>query len=302
MPTDTRPSRVVLFTVLATILWPLQEAAGGMLMRSGHHAAQVVALRYMTHLSVLFVLVAPTRGMRAFSTRRPALQLIRGLCMFGMPVGFIMAVDQARTSWIWTIFWLMPAVALAGAVLLMRERPPLAAWVAVAIAAIAGAAIMDPLPGGVPGTFWAFVMGGSFAGYVVLSRMLRDESLSASLLYTAVGALAPMALVVWKVWTPLTMTDIVAAIVTGLLSIGVLACFDLATEAGPVWMVAPLIPLVLIWESLLRVVLYGGALFTLDYVGIGLVVAAVALSLRRGPVMHTRTRTLRSAPAELDNG
>ena len=280
MTTRTRGrTRVYLLVLAATLLWPLQEAFGGLLMQN-HHAAQVVALRYIAHLILLAAFVLPRSGPGAFSTSRPGLQLLRGLCMFGMPAGFILAVGGAAIGWVWAVFWLMPAMALAGGMLL-SERPALHAWVAVLAAPFAAAAIWEAVPGGVAGTAAALLMGGSFAGYVVLSRVLRTEKLSASLFYTAIGALVPMCLFVWKVWTPVLATDIVPALITGLISVMVLGAFDLAAESAPVAEFAPLIPLVLVWELLLGSLQHGRPMFTADVAGMLLVLAGTLVFVAR---------------------
>src|SRR5690606_38605783 len=112
-----------------------------------------------------------------------------------------------------------------------------------------------------------------------LSRILRHESLNASLLYTALGALVPVALVVGRVWTPLSVADVIPAFLTGLLSIAILGCFDVALEDGPVWMVAPLVPLVLIWETALWAIVRGATVHGLDALGIVLAVLASGLVL-----------------------
>jgi drug/metabolite transporter (DMT)-like permease len=277
-------TRVYLLVLAATLFWPLQEGFGGVLMRS-HHAAQVVALRYIAHLLLMGIVVLPRHGLRAFATTRPGLQLLRGLCMFGMPAGFILAVGNAGIGWIWTVFWLMPAIALAGA-LLLSERPGLTAWGAALVAPFAAAAIWEAVPGGVAGTAAALLMGGSFAAYVVLSRVLREEKLIASLFYTAVGALLPMSLFVWPVWTPVTGADIVPALITGLLSLLILGAFDLATEAAPVSAVAPLIPLVLVWEMLLGALRHTRPMFTADIAGMTLILAATLVFVARNRVQR----------------
>src|SRR5690606_738149 len=103
-------------------------------------------------------------------------------------------------------------------------------------------------PGGLAGSLAALVMGGSLAGYVVLSRILRGEHLAASLFYTAVGAILPMSLIVWIVWTPVAASSLVPALLTGALSLLILGAFDMALDRARVAFVAPLIPLVLFWE------------------------------------------------------
>jgi len=282
-------ARAQAFAVLATLLWPLQEAAGGILMRE-HHAAQVVALRYITHLLLLGAFVLPRYGLRRFMTQRPGLQMLRGLCMFGMPAGFILAAGVTPMSWVWTIFWLMPAMALAGAWLFLNERPGWFAWAAAFAGPLGAAAIWEAAPGNLVGTAGAVLMGGSFAGYVVLSRVLRQEPLIASLFYTAVGALLPMVYFAWRVWTPVSGAEIVPAFVTGLLSLLILGAFDKAVDAAPVTAVAPIIPMVLLWEFGLRVLQHQTAIFTADIAGMTLVTLSCVFYLSTNYLQERRQR------------
>jgi len=282
-------ARAQAFAVLATLLWPLQEAAGAVLMR-GHHAAQVVAFRYITHLLLLGAFVLPRYGLRPFMTQRPGLQMLRGLCMFGMPGGFMLAAGVAPISWVWTVFWLMPAMALAGAWLFLNERPGWFAWAVAFAGPLAAAAIGEAVPGSPAGTAGAVLMGASFAGYVVLSRVLRREHLIASLFYTAVGALLPMAYFAWRVWTPVTAAEIIPAFITGLLSLLILGAFDKATDAAPVTIVAPIIPMVLLWEFGLKVLQHQTTVFTADIAGITLVSLSCVLWLSSNYLQERRQR------------
>ena len=75
-------------------------------------------------------------------------------------------------------------------------------------------------------------MGGSAAAYMVLSRLLRDESLPASLFYTAIGAGVPTGLIVWRVWTPVIASEVLAILIIGALSLLILGAFDLSLNRG----------------------------------------------------------------------
>jgi drug/metabolite transporter (DMT)-like permease len=137
--------------------------------------------------------------------------------------------------------------------------------------------------------------------------MLREEGLTASLLYTGLGAIVPMSLVVGRVWTPLTMSDVVPAFLTGLLSLAILGCFDLALDLGPVWWVAPFLPAVLIWEVLLAGAVHHAPVSHLDLLGIALVALASILALRGvmrrpNPNPATRVAVPSTAAGDLNHG
>lgn len=266
--------------LLVTILWPLQELSGGMLARNGHHLAQVVAFRYVSHLLLLLALVLPFRGVKALRTGRPGLQLLRGVCMFGMPAGYILAASFTSNAWIWTVFWFVPVGIVAGARLFLGERAPVAAWWAVALGALGATAVMRAGVGGLEGTGFALLMGGSFGGYVLLSRVLRGEALAASLFYTAVGALTPMVPFVWTVFRPVTWADVVPALVTGVLSLLILGILDSVAETEPAWRTAVVLPLVVLWELLVALILRGPEPGTGGLVGVVIILVSAFLAGR----------------------
>lgn len=307
---DARIGRAVALMLLATVLWPVLELTGVSLM-DRHHALQVVFLRYAFHLLLLLPFVLALRGVRALHTRRPGLQLLRGAAMAGMPACYVLAADFATSRWIWSIFWTMPALALFGAVLLLRERVRGVAWVTVSVG-VAGAALLRGASGGsLVGSVLALGMASTFAAYVVLSRILRDEPLSASLFYTAVGAIVPTAAVVWKVWTPMFPGEYLPAVAVGALSIAILAVIDLSLERAPVAALAPLLTLIPIWETVAVLPLHGRVpgtwqLLGMAVIGVGVVgwwwqhpargavlsvnsSAPVATARRDVPRVHART-------------
>lgn len=268
-----------LLLLAVTILWPLQELAGGQLGRGGYHLGQVVVFRYIAHLMILLAVVLPWHGLKVLRTRRPGLQLLRGLCMFGMPAGYLLAIDFGANAWIWTVFWLSPLLAIAGAALLLGERSPPVGWILALAGAGGAAAVMGVSPATLLSTLFALVMGGSFAGYLILSRRLRGESLAASLFYTAVGALTPMLLLVWRVWTPVAPGDLIAIALTGLLGIGILAFLDLVADEEPVWKSAVFLPQVVVWEVLLSVMVRDHAIGSGDTIGSALILLSTAIAV-----------------------
>lgn len=257
--------------LLAAFCWPLTEGAGGLLMR--HHGAfQTVFLRYAAHLVVLVPIALTMRGRTAFQTSRPTLQLLRGFCMFVMPACFVAAMRFTDAGTFWTMFWGLPLLLLACA-RLIGERPGARLWgvtvlgCVLAMLATPGMAAQPlatllsdaaALFGHPPALLLLLGTTGSFAAYLALSRTLRTERLSASLFYTALGAIAPMALLAAMTWTPIVADDLVPAFLIGVFSILLLTGFDLALEAATLSLVAPAIALIPLVEVALIAMLSEG--------------------------------------------
>lgn len=281
------------FMLLAVLLWPMLEFSGVSLMPR-HHALQVVFLRYAAHLLVLAAVLLPRRGVRDLRTQRPVLQLLRGVMMFGMPASYVLASNYSGNRWIWSMFWLVPLGALVAAAVLLRERPRWFEWAAAFLGALGAVLISGGRPSHFLGTLIAMAMGGSIAGYLALSRMLRDESLATSLIYTALGAILPTSLLVWKVWTPIVAADVLPTLVVGVLSVAILGAMDRAVEIDAVATTTPLLALVPVLELGVLSALGRGAPGRADAVGVATVLLGVTLLLvgRRAGRDATPDRTV----------
>jgi drug/metabolite transporter (DMT)-like permease len=242
-----RNRRALALMFAATLMWPMLEHSGVSIMDT-HHALQVVFLRYTGHLIVLLPFVLLRYGPAALRTERRGLQLLRGALMFGMPTCFVLGRALGPPIWVWTLFWTMPLMAVVGAILLLRERPHVPGLVAAALGAFGAYAIMGG-PRTAGATIFGLGMGASMAGYMILTRVLREEPLATSLFYTAVGALLPTAAVVWRVWQPIGAPELLIMLVMGVFSVLILGAFDLALEAGRVGLVVPVLAIVPVWEA-----------------------------------------------------
>lgn len=277
----------IVLAAIATFCWPLQEYTGGILVRN-HSMVQVVALRYIAHLLLLCLWIPVLKGKAAFSSDRKLLQLLRGMCMFGMPAGYIMSREYISNSWAWSVFWMVIAGAIALAAIGLREPGIRAGWVPMLLLAASAWLFLAPTPQSPLGSMFAAVMGLSFAGYLILSRILKHESLPASLLYTALGALAPMAVPAMLVWTPVQPNDLIPALLTGALSILILGAFDVALSFGSLWTVGGMLSLVMITELLVQNLAYGTPIFARDVAGAAIALIAVGCCIATA-IVSSRT-------------
>ena len=75
--------------------------------------------------------------------------------------------------------------------------------------------------------------------YLVLTRLLRDESTLTNLVFTAAVVLAPLSLVLPDVWRTPSVRSLALMATIGLLGLGVLYALDRALELAPTSVVAP---------------------------------------------------------------
>lgn len=259
-----------LWALAVTILWPVTEVIGGPLIR-GHGPMQTVWFRYTAHLVFLGVAVIALRRPRPFHTRRPVLQILRGLLMFLMPAGFVLASSRAGFSWIWTIFWILPLLSMGSARVLLGERLSRGHWIIAALGFGGVVLILRPEVGGPGGTLAALLTSVPVAGYFVVTRLLQREQISASLFYTALGAVIPVTLVLPEVPVPAYTTQWVLVFALGLTGLFLLVGLDRAFEQVEVGRVVP----VLYGVVLVEAILMDGIPDPPAAVGMGLIVAGI---------------------------
>lgn len=223
------------------------ELVGGLLMRT-HDPLQVVVMRYAAHLLVLVPLGLMISGGNLFRTRRPVLQLLRGFCMFLMPLLLVAAMREAGASWGWSVFWMVLPLCLAASMLL-GERPPLGAWLVAGAGVVGGWLLRGSPTGFVVSTALALGSAAAFGGYLLLTRVLREERLTTSLLYTAAGALLPTLLITSGV-PSLGAGELAPALGLGLLSLVILGALDVALASAGLAHVLPWLVLIPVLEEI----------------------------------------------------
>jgi drug/metabolite transporter (DMT)-like permease len=235
--TSLRDRRIALILMSCfAVIWAVLEDELGVRLRQPYDLTQVVWCRYASHL-VVVALVWGWRAPRTFwRTSRLGLQVGRSLLMIVMPMGFMFAaMTGTPVSTVWAVFWIAPLLIMIGAHLYGAEQAPRWLWILTTLAALAAIAVVHPT--GIPtlgGLAWAVAMSASFAFYVVLTRALRTEALSANLFYTAIGVLIPLSVWVPRVWLTPSTHD--AAILFGIGALGFVAllALDRAAERSPV--------------------------------------------------------------------
>jgi drug/metabolite transporter (DMT)-like permease len=90
-------------------------------------------------------------------------------------------------------------------------------------------------------------MAGCLSLYLVMTRMLRDESTLTNLFYTAACVLVPLSAIVPFFWNRPSARDLAMMMAIGLLGLGVLFGFDRATDLAPVSVTAPMLYIQPVW-------------------------------------------------------
>lgn len=98
-----------------------------------HHPLLIAWARYVIHVLVMVLIYFPSMGRRLFVTRRPGLQLARGICLGMSSVCFFSALAKMPQAEATAITAIMPVLVTVGAVWWLKEAAPRGTWWSLAV-------------------------------------------------------------------------------------------------------------------------------------------------------------------------
>lgn len=238
--------------------------------------------RYLVHLLIMLVTVAPSSGRDIVVTRRPGLMVLRGLLLVGVTLLGQLALRTlplAETTALVFIAPLLVAI-LAGPLLGERVRPR--AWLAT-VAGFAGVLLIVRPGGSLAGDGVACALGAAlcYAGYQLLTRKLAaTEPLLRLLFHTAlVGTLAMLPVLPFA-WDGRLPTPLQSLLIVLLGLYGGVGHFLLirAFRETPASLLSPLLYMQLVWATLLGWLIFAQLPDLATTVGM-LIIGASGLSL-----------------------
>lgn len=180
----------VLYTFGAIFLFAGSDALSKYLV-DFYAVVMVIWIRYVVHSGLMLTVMLPHSGLAVFKTRRPGLQLLRGLCMVGTNMLFITALHYIPLAEGTAIIYLTPLIVTAVSVPLLGERITALQWFAVLLGFVGVLIILRP--GGAlftPVSLLAVGAAVTFSFYQLITRELNatDSSATTNLLSGLVGS------------------------------------------------------------------------------------------------------------------
>ena len=179
--------RGILLIVAAVSTFALMDTTAKYLARA-YPVPGIVWARYAAQTLFLVVVLAPRLRLGLLRTRRPGLQLLRGVVLAASTMFFFSALALMPIAEAAAITFLSPLLLTAASAWLLKERVRRSAWAAL-VAGFVGVLIIIR-PGGevfTPAVILPILTAVSFAGYQLLTRQLAGvDSTMTTLFYSAV--------------------------------------------------------------------------------------------------------------------
>ncbi len=265
---------VLLFAVMDTIIKYLTE---------GYAVMQIMAVRAPFAL-LLVVALALANGQRhLFRTRRPGLQILRGLTIFGGVSLIFVAFREMALADAYAVSFVAPIITTLLAMAFLKERIGWRRASAIGLGFVGMLIILRP--GGDLFHWAALICLIGTCGYAVgaiLSRVVGAEDRSDT---TALYALLVMLVLSWVaapfVWKPLGWADFGLLALTGLLGGLAHITFAEAARREEASVIAPLEYTGLLWVTILGYLVFGDVPGAMTLLGTGFIIAARIIIIRR---------------------
>jgi drug/metabolite transporter (DMT)-like permease len=217
----------------------------------------LVWARYLVHLLIMLLGVAPRLGWAIVVTRRPGLMTLRGVLLVATTLFIFVAFRSLPLAETTALFFLAPVFIAVLAGPLLGEKVGLAGWLATC-AGFAGVLLIARPGGAVAGSGVAYALCAAlcYALYQILTRKLASsEPVMRQLFYTALVGTLATSLVLPLYWTAAMPqpTPGQALLIASLGVYGGLGHFLLirALQEAPASTLSPLQYVQLIWATLL---------------------------------------------------
>jgi drug/metabolite transporter (DMT)-like permease len=282
--------RGIAFIVLAVFCFGLLDAMAKF-AATAVPSLEVAWFRYSVNLVIAIAVLQPWRHWSAYLTRRPWLQVWRGLFLLGATVLNFFALRSLPLAVTGSILFAGPLLATALAGPILGEWPGPRRWAAVVVGFIGVIIVIQPDPASFnPAALLSVGAAFSTAAYSLSTRVLAaTDSAAGMLIYAA--ALATILLT--PAMPPIAVApptwQIAAALVGTGIAGGLGHWFLIAAHRdAPPTVLAPFNYTQLIWMILLGYLVFGDVPGPSTLIGAGLIVASGLYALYRERVRRDR--------------
>ena len=251
------PLRGILFLIASTVVFSIADVITKQLA-STLPPPEVAWMRYVTFALVVVPIVLVKGGPALLRSRRPGLQVLRGLGMVGSSLLFIQSLPHLPVADATAIFFVSPILIMALSVIVLGESVGWRRWSAAAVGFIGVMIVVRPGTGAFQfAALLPMIGASSWAVGAVVTRKIGGDHAFTTLAYSSlVGTLVLSALMPFNWVTPNA-----AQIGLGL-CMGVLFAIGhwfivLAYRHGNASLIAPFSYVQLIWAGTLGYLVFG---------------------------------------------
>lgn len=283
-PGHRHPLRGVALMICAVTLFSVMDT-GAKYLAERYPVILVVWARFFFNVLIMLVVLGPMFGRRLITTRRPGIQLIRGIALGSSSVLFVSALPHMRLADASAVSFVAPMLVTLGAVYVFRQKAPSGTWIALVASFLGVLLVIQP---GSSAFTWAALLPLCTALFAAVYQLLTsrlagiDEG-STSLFIGALVSVAVLTVPVMFYWTwPRSLSD--ALLFVGVGAVGALSHYLIirSFDYAPPVVLAPFGYLQIVAALLLGSMVFGNFPGPMSLAGMALIVfTGVTMGLRQ---------------------
>lgn len=275
--------RAIALTLTTIAVFGVQDAVAKLLVQ-GYSPFQITMMRYWGFsIFVLVIVVRQGQWRRAFASKMPKRQLLRGVLLMADIWCFAIALQTVPLGELQAIVIVYPLLVTVFAIPILGEKVGIFRFAAVGAGLLGAMIILRP--GGVPldwGVGFGLGSAALYALYIVLTRQVSSvDTATTSLLYASMVGLAMSSGVGFFFWQSMPLTDFALVVVTMVTTCAGHGLMVYALTMAPASVLQPFNYFSLPWAIVLSVVVFNQWIDPISLIGAAVIVAAGLVVMAR---------------------
>ncbi len=298
-PAADNPLRGIALSLLATTVFATSDTMAKFLTAS-LPVIEIAWIRYVVFVLFAYWLARPA-GAHALWPRSPQLQVVRGLCVLGSAVLFVLGIRSMQIAQASTISFISPLMITVLSIPVLGEVVGLRRWAATAAGLLGVVIVARPGTGGFqPAALFGVASSACWALALVITRKMAATERSATTLFWSAGVgFVVLTVLLPFVFVPPSVPHLLLALVVGVASSAGQWLTVLAHRLAPASVLAPFSYSQLIWATLGGWLVFDNLPDEWTLVGAAIIIASGVYTAHRERI-RARGASLRVRAAAVD--
>jgi drug/metabolite transporter (DMT)-like permease len=297
-PRADRPLRGIALLLASTVFLGTSDATSKYLSKT-LPSIEIAWIRFLIFAVIMIPAMVPLSPVFALRTRRPLLQLTRGVALLGSSVLFITGLRFLPIAEASATSFVSPLFVTGLSIIFLGEKVGMRRWLATAVGLAGVLIVLRPGTSAFhPAAFFPVVSSFAWASCLIMTRLMSgQERAMVTMTYSSIVGLAILCALVPFVWVTPTWHDILFGTIIGLASTAGQWIVVLAFRYADASVLAPFSYIQLLWATLLGFVIFGEVPDIWTVTGAVFIVGSGLYTAHRERVRHSQLAALAAEPS-----